>query len=245
MKRLVRTISPFALALTAMTWSSPAHAQDELPWSVSFDLGAQLALSGDAHGGGSGTVLNLPTSVQAKSYGDVFGSGFYWALGVGYRVTPNGEIRIAANYTGNPADRLQVGTVAGLQLNAAFDDYKAFGMDFGYRQYYGGGGLRPFVGANVGFTRVDAIDATLTVPAAGVTLSDVPFYASSTVPSFSLGGGAQMKLSDRWAVQGGIDFRWHGSMEQNEGLTGTGLQNINDDAARWAMPITGGVTVRF
>mgnify|MGYP003350051678 CR=1 FL=1 len=112
-----------------MPLAVPAHAQADDPWSVSFDLGAQVALSGDAHGGASGRVLGLATTVNAKSYGDVFGPGFYWQAGVGYKLRPNGELRIAANYTANNADRLQVGTVAGLALNAAFHDYKAAGID--------------------------------------------------------------------------------------------------------------------
>ena len=35
------------------------------PWSVSFDLGTQLSLTGDVHGDRSGTVLSPPTQVEA------------------------------------------------------------------------------------------------------------------------------------------------------------------------------------
>ncbi len=245
MKSIVLFRSLAAVTLAVCTIAAPAQAQSEKPWSVSFDLGSQIAVTGDAHGGASGRVMNLATNVTAKSYGDVFGNGFYWQAGVGYKVRPNSEVRVTAGFTNNGADRLQVGTVAGLQLNAQFDEYQAFGLDAGYRQYFGGSALRPFVGANVGFTRVSAIDATLTVPAASVTLSNVPFYADSTVPSFGFGAGVQMDLNDTLAFQAGADFRWHGAMEQNEGLAGTGLQSINDDSARWAMPLTGGLTIRF
>ena len=242
MKRLMTLLAGTALAIAS---AAPVSAQTDKPWSVSFDAGAQLALSGNAHGGATGRVLGLATTVTEKSYGDVFGPGFYWQLGVGYKVRPNGELRVAANYTSNNADRLQVGNVAGLQLNAAFHNYKALGVDFGYRQYYGNGKLRPYAGANVGFTRVSGIDATLTVPAASVTLNDVPFYSDSTVPSFGFGGGAQVNLSDMLAFQAGVDFRWHGDLKQNEGLAGTGLESINDDSKRWALPVMAGLTVRF
>lgn len=245
----MRTIRPaFVLTSIFAFWlaaSTAAQAQVNSPWSVSFDAGVQTAATGNAHGGATGRVLNLATSVTEKTYGDVYGPGFYWAAGVGYRVTENGEIRVQGSYTANGADRLQVGTVAGLQLNAAFADYKAFGMDFGYRQYYGSGRLRPFAGASAGFTRVSAIDATLTVPAASVTLADVPFYSDSTVASVGLSGGAQMRLNDRLAVQAVVDFRWHGDLTQNEGLAGTGLETINDESRRWALPISAGLTVRF
>jgi hypothetical protein len=234
-----------AAALAVLVWSAPAQAQNDKPWSVTYDLGAQVAASGDAHGGGTGTVLKLPTSVAAKSYGDVFGPGLYWALGVGYRVSPHGEVRVAGSYTSNPSEKLQVGTVATLPLNAKFDDYKAFGMDFGYRHYLSSGKVKPYVGGAAGFTRVDAIASTLTVPAANVTLANVPFYKTSTVPSVGVAGGAQVHLTDMLAFQAGVDLRWHGDLTQNEGLAGTGLENINDRSRRWALPVTAGLTVRF
>ena len=212
---------------------------------MSFDLGAQVALNGNVHGGGSGTVLGLPTQVQARSYGDVYGSGFYWAAGLGYRVGEAGEIRVQGSYTANPADRLQVGTVAGLPLFALFDDYKAFGMDVGYRQYLGTAMVRPYVGASGGFVRLDTIQSEFSVPAAGVVLSNVNMYDTSVVPSVGAGGGVQINLSDRVAVQGGVEFRWQGDATGLDGLAGTGLESINDESRRWSMPITGGITVRF
>lgn len=238
-------VSSFGIALAALFWAAPAHAQTERPWSFSFDLGGQMAVSGDAHGGAAGRVLTLPTSVNAKTYEDVYGPGFYWAAGLGYRLAPKGEFRVSGSYTANPSDRLQVGTVAGLPLFALFDDYKAFGMDFGYRQYLSEGRFQPFLGVSAGFTRVSEINSTLSVPAANVTLPNVPFYTSSTVPGVGFGGGAQVRLTDAIAFQAGVDFRWHGDLKQNEGLAGTGLETINDESRRWALPVTAGLTVRF
>jgi len=243
MKRVMSVSLPVAALVVALS-AGDARAQSN-PWSVSFDLGTQIALSGDVHGGGSGTVLNLPTQVQARSYGDIYGNGFYWAAGLGYRVGEAGEIRVQGSYTSNPADRLQVGTVANLPLFALFEDYKAFGMDFGFRQYFGTATARPYVGAGGGFVRVDKIQSEFSVPAAGVVLSNVNMYDTSVVPSFGAGGGVQINLSDRFAVQGGLEFRWQGDAKDLDGLAGTGLESINDESRRWSMPITGGITVRF
>jgi opacity protein-like surface antigen len=152
---------------------------------------------------------------------------------------------VQGSYTSNPAESLQVGTVAGLPLLALFEDYQAFGMDFGYRQYLGARRARPFLGAGVGFVRLQTVTSEFSVPAAGVVLSDVDFFESSVVPAFGVGGGLQVDLSDRVAVQGGLDFRWHGDAKDRDGLAGTGLEPINDESRRWSMPITAGVTVRF
>jgi hypothetical protein len=243
MKRITSVSLPVA-ALVVVLSAGDVRAQSN-PWSVSFDLSTQVALNGDLHGGGSGTVLSLPTQVQARSYGDIYGNGFSWAAGLGYRVGEGGEIRVQGSYTNNPADRLQVGAVAGLPLFALFDDYKAFGMDVGYRQYFGTAKARPYVGAGGGFVRVDKIQSEFSVPAAGVVLSNVNMYDTSVVPSVGAGGGVQINLSDRFAVQGGVEFKWQGDAEDLDGLAGTGLESINDASRRWSMPITGGITVRF
>ena len=243
MKRITSFSLPAAALLVALS-AGDARAQSN-PWSLSLDLGTQVALSGDIHAGGSGSVLNFPTQVESRSYGDVYGNGFYWAAGVGYRVGAAGEIRVQGSYTANPAERLEVGTVATLPLFALFDDYKAFGMDFGYRQYLGTATARPFVGVSGGFVRVDTIQGEFSVPAANVVLPNVDMYDSSLVPSFGVGGGVQINLSDRFALQGGVEFKWQGDANDLDGLAGTGLESINDESRRWSMPITGGITVRF
>ena len=79
MKRITSVSLPVAALAVALA-AGDVHAQSN-PWSVSFDLGTQVSLSGDVHGGGSGTVLGLPTQVEARSYGDIYGNDFYWAAG--------------------------------------------------------------------------------------------------------------------------------------------------------------------
>jgi hypothetical protein len=79
MKRITSVSLPAAAMMVALS-AGDVRAQSNL-WSVSFDLGTEVALNGDVHGGGSGTVLGLPTQVEARSYGDVYGNGLYWAAG--------------------------------------------------------------------------------------------------------------------------------------------------------------------
>jgi hypothetical protein len=244
MNRTIRQTGVAAIAAAAVLAAMPAAAQDARV-TVSFDAGGQVPVSGDVHAGGSGRVLTLPTQVSARTYGDVYGTGFYWAAGLGFRVSRLGEVRVQGSYTSNPAEQLQVGTVAGLPLLALFDDYKAFGMDFGYRQYLSSGTVQPFVGGSVGFTRVAAAQAEFSVPAASVVLPNVDFLDDSTVASFGGSAGVLVNVSRNLAFQGGIELRWHGDAGDVDGLAGTGLEAINDETRRWAMPITAGVTVKF
>jgi hypothetical protein len=246
MMRSIRVFSVAVCTAAFVATAAPASAQTAAgPVSISFDLGVQLPGPGDVHGAGTGTVLNLPTTVESRSYGDIFGSGFTWAAGMGYRLGASGEFRLSGGYTKDTAERLQVGNVAGLPLFGLFGDYSAFSMDAGYRQYLGGSRVRPFVGGSVGFVRLAEASAEFTVPAANVTLSDVDFFDTSIVPAFGLGAGVQIDLTPRTAFQAGIDFRWHGAYTDLDGLAGTGLEPINDETGRWAMPVTAGLTVRF
>ena len=235
------------LMMMAAAVAVPAAAQVQTTprFSVSFDAGADVALSGDVHGGGTGTVLGLPTTVQARSYGDIYGAPFTWAASFGYRFAENTEFRTRVFQTMGTAENVQVGDVATLPLFAQFDDYKALGVDFGVRQYYGSGGVQPFAGASIGFVSVDEINGTFTVPAASVVLSDVPMYGQSTVLTFAFSGGVFIPLGKNFGIQGGVDFRWIDNLDPVDGLAGTGLESINDKSRRWSMPVTVGAVIRF
>lgn len=225
--------------------AAPAEAQTSPRFSVSFDAGADVAITGDVHGGGRGTVLALPTTVQARTYDDIYGKPFTWAASFGYRFAENTEFRTRVFRTTGGAENVQVGDVATLQLFARFDDYKALGLDFGVRQYYGTGGVQPFAGASIGFVSVDEIDGTFTVPAASVVLSNVPMYDKSTVLTFALSGGVFIPLGSNFGIQGAVDFRWIDNLDPIDGLAGTGLEPINDKSRRWSMPVTVGAVIRF
>jgi hypothetical protein len=234
-----------ALALSA-TLATPAWAQSK-KWSVSFDLGADVALSGNVHDAGTGTVLGLPTTVEARTYGDIYGSPFTWAAGLGYRVTPNMEIRGRFFRTAGASETVQVGNVATLPLFADFDDYVAMGFDGGVRAFLGSADakVQPFVGASAGMLMTDEINSTFSVPAASVVLSNVPMLGESTVFTFAASAGLFIPMGQSFALQGGVDFRWHDNLDPVDGLAGTGLEPINDKTSRWSMPVTIGVVIRF
>lgn len=243
------TLARITTALSALTLvATPVLAQaPERPWSVSFDLGMERAVAGDLHGGGTGTVLGLPTQVGARSYDDIYGIGVQWSAGLGYAVSSSGEVRATFSWARGTADRLTVGSVAGLDLFGLFDEDRSMGVEVGYRQYLGGADarIRPYLGVFGGVSRVEAITAEFTVPAAGVTLSNVDMFERSTVPVFGGSAGLQARLSDRLSFQVGADLRWRDNLKAKDGLAGTGLEPINDESRRWSLPVSAGLTLRF
>lgn len=240
-----------AMAVTVALLAAPiaAAAQGEGirgTWSVTFSGGAAMPAGGEFHEGGRGTVLGLATNVQSKSNSDVFDPGFGWRAGVGYGVTPRIEIFGDFAWKRADASELSVGDVASLDLRAAFDDYRSYGMDAGMRFHFAPDApLNVYLSALGGFRRVEAIAGTFSVPGAGVTLTDVPFFDDSTVPVVGGDLGVLFAVSPRVriGVEGGL--RYHSDLSEIEGLAGTGLENLNDAGNRWSVPVSGVVRVGF
>ena len=126
------------LAFAVAVSLAPAAARAEGiqgRWSVGLQGGTDIELSGNVHEGGSGTVLGLATSVQKKSFADVYDPSFRGQLSVGYGVGARSELFLRGSYYKMSSQTLQVGTVAGLELNADFADYKEWGLEAGFRHY--------------------------------------------------------------------------------------------------------------
>lgn len=234
-------------ALMLVTAPAAAFAQDEGVqgrWNLTFTGGTALPTGGEFHEGGRGTVLGLPTSVDAKKTGDIFDPGIGWRVGVGYGVS--GKIELFGDFAWKRADasELSVGTVATLDLRAAFGDYTSYGMDGGMRYHFvPGARVAPYVSALAGFRRVETIAGTFSVPAAGVTLADTPFYDDSTVPVFGGDVGVLFALSPRVSLGMETGVRYHTDLSDIDGLAGTGLENLNDAGDRWSVPIS--ALIRF
>lgn len=236
-----------AAVAVAAFWPAFAGAEGlEGRWSVAFQGGTDLELSGNVHEGGTGTVLKLPTSVEARSFGDVYEQGFRAQLEVGYGISRAGEVFVRGSYYKTRSQTLQVGTVAGLVLNADFADYEEWGGEVGYRRYFRvNKPLKLYVGALGGVRFVSELPSTFSVPVAGVVLSDVPFYDSSTVGVFGVDLGFSYDLSQKVAMGLETGPRYQTDLSDLEGLAGTGLEPINDTGSRWSMPILATLRVRF
>lgn len=228
-----------------------AQAQDDGvkgKFSVALRGGLETTVNGDLHEGGRGTVLGLATSVDAKSFNDVYG-GFgmlRFGGGIGYGLTDNLEVIANVSYARGSADRLQVGTVAGLTLNAEFDDYEDLTVEGGVRLHLPTSGpVDPYLNVVGGVRRVSAIPSTFSVPAANVTLANTPFYDDSTVAVVGGDLGVAFALGPNVSLGGEVGLRWQGGLTDIEGLRGTGLENLNDVGQRWSLPVSAVLSFRF
>jgi hypothetical protein len=236
------------VALALVSPPAAAHAQCvQGRWSVTFAGGGDFQAGGTVHEGGSGAVLGLPTSVEGKSFGDVYDAGYRVALGVGYGVAERVEIIGNVNFgTSSSKGAVTVGDVGGLELLGDFKEYKDLGVEGGVRVHFApGAAIDPYVNLVGGVRRVDAISPTFSLPAAGVVLSDVGFYDKSTVGTVGgdFGLGVALGANAVLGIEAGL--RWSGALKQVEGLAGTGLENLNDEGSRLSVPLLGTLTVRF
>jgi hypothetical protein len=103
--------------------------------------------------------------------------------------------------------------------------------------------VAPYLAALAGFRWVEAIPGTFSVPAAGVTLRDIPFYDGSVVPVFGGAVGVLFAASSRVSLGVEAGVRYHADLTGLDGLAGTGLENLNDAGSRWSVPVSG--LVRF
>jgi len=236
-----------ASVLTLVVGSSAAaQGGADARWSVSFSAGTAPSVSGLYHESGSGTVLNLPTQVEERDYSDIYNSGFAMKLGLGYAVSPKAEMIGSFTWARADAEELSVGNVAGFDLRSQFSNFRDWGLEGGIRWHFApDAGVNPYIAGVVGARWVDSMPATLSVPAAGVVLRDVPFYDDSVVPTFGGDFGVQFKVAPavRLGVEAGL--RWTGDLSDLEGLAGTGLENLNDSSSRWTLPIMGTLTFKF
>jgi hypothetical protein len=247
MECIMKTRVLFAVVLLSAPASALAQEEGVRGrWSLTFSGGATMPAGGEFHEGGLGTVLGLPTSVDAKSNNDIFDPGFGWRAGAGYGVSRNIEVFGDFGWKRTEASELSVGNVASLDLRAAFGGYTSYGMDGGMRYHFAPGGrVAPYLAALAGFRRVQAIPGTFSVPAAGVTLNDTPFYDDSTVPVFGGDVGVLFAVSPRVSLGVETGLRYHTDLSDIEGLAGTGLENLNDAGSRWSVPIGGVVRFEF
>jgi hypothetical protein len=234
------------LAAALVACAPIGAAGDDLQgrWSLSLSGGTDVELSGDVHTAGQGRVLDLATAVESRSYSDIYDRGFRGQLSVGYGLTERTELFVRGSYYKASSDNLQVGNVAGLALFGRWSDYEEWGADLGMRYFFDRDSrLKPYVAPEIGFRSLSENPATFSVPAAGVTLSDVPFWDKSTVFRGGANVGVEIEIVERIGVGLETGVRWQSKPDRLNGLAGTGLDNINDTGSRLSMPLL--VTLRL
>jgi hypothetical protein len=240
----------FAICASVLLVPSAAHAQAtaQSPWSVDFTIGWDNSISGDFLTGAIGTLQGAPVVIEKRSWDDVYGTGVLFNGTVGYDLNPRTELRAGFTFQSTGSDdTVTIGSFGGGPLSAAFDNYKAWSIDFGYRRYFAENGerWRPYAGGSIGFGVVSAIEADLAQTANGFVLQDTQFYDGNGAMTFGVNGGVLYRLNDRLALDARLGLRYISGLSDLESASLVGLEDVNDGSSRWTIPLTVGAKIRF
>jgi hypothetical protein len=230
-------------------FGSAAYAQPYMPdkpWSVDFGIGWDNTISGNINSGGIGTLNNQAVVILKNSYSDVYGTGLHLRFGGGFEFRENSELRVT--FSINRLVRMSLGWAISVSPNlyGQFDDYQSFGMDVGYRHYLPlTQKIRGYGEATLGLAFIDEIDVLLSAPQINFTGNATDFYDKTA--AFTLGGnvGVMFPVAKQVDVFTQLGLRYVTGLSQPDNLIGTGLDNINDKSARWALPFSVGLSVKF
>jgi hypothetical protein len=215
-------------------------------WSADVGLGFDRGITGNINSGAIGAINGQPVVIAPNSYDDVYGVGFNLRFGGGYLIDEVTEVRAMFIYQSLDADLTGMGSIGSSTLLAQYDPYKSFSLDGGFRRYVDVAEyFRAYAEATLGIGFISELDVVLVAPAAGLAADATDFYDRTA--AFSVGGnvGLLWQISDRLDLYGQFGVRWLSGMSEIDGLTGTGLEKINDDSSRWTLPLVVGLRARF
>jgi hypothetical protein len=197
--------------------------------------------------GASGAELRI----QSRSFDEIYGDAMNITLQGAYGLEGNREILLGLGYTSAGEGSVEVGTAAVVSgsgatlvevpVNGTFGDYKAWVVEAGLRQYFGGGAFKPYIAGRVGAAFVNDIRASFSVPALDINaaLNNVPFYDSTTVLTGGIDLGVSYDVSDNFSLQVETGIRFAGGLDGNDAnIGGLGLASINEEGSRTVIPVS-------
>jgi opacity protein-like surface antigen len=245
-KRMCIVVAALAAFLSAAPAAQAQPSVLDYRWSFDVGIGWDNSLSGNINSGAIGNLDGQVTVITPNSYSDVYGTGLHLKFGGGYLIDEVSEVRAMFTYQSLSADLTPMGDFGVSNLYGQYDKYKSFGLDVGFRRYFDASpAVRPYLEGTFGLGFITEIDVVLAAPAANLTERATDFYDRTA--AFALGGnlGVLWQVSDRVGAYGQIGLRWMSRLSEIDDLAGTGLETINDDSARWTLPVVVGMRVRF
>jgi hypothetical protein len=247
------------LPLSALVATSAHAAGPETGrWSMSLIGGVDAPVSGDVHDGAVAFVPDLgplnpdlagidaELRIGARSHDRIYDLATTYGLEFAYAPSDRSEIFGQVRRTEADQGTVQVGgayvpaLATELPVYGTFDDYAALSAEVGYRMYFGTAGTaRPFVGARIGATRVDAIRATFEIPDAAITIADAPFYEAGWVANAGLDVGVIVPIGQTFSMTLASGVRYVADLKDDDSaIGGLGLAGINDTGSRFSVPVT-------
>jgi len=229
-----------------------AHAQGLAGrFTIAAQVGTQSEVSGNMVQSTSGTLLDRPVTIDSLRYRDIYAPDWRLQGLLGYGVGERTEVIARATwYKSTAVKGIEVGTLDEQQLFSYFpsqdepSDYEEVGFEIGLRYYIATQSrLKSYVAPVVGVRFLNEALVSLSAPAAGSSIQNVPFSQESTVPVFGLDIGFTFDLGERFYVGMDTGIRYQ-SPPDAFGYP-LGLSRVDDSDGRWSAPVTAMLGVRF
>jgi hypothetical protein len=237
-----------ALGLLASAGNANAQAQaSDSPWALDFGFGMAPSVNGNVNSGAIGRLNGITTAVLPQSYGDVYGTGLDFRVGVGYALNEVSELRAGLTFQSADADLVRLGDIGASSLYAQYSDYQSLALDLGYRRYLplASRSLRVYGEGTLGLGFIDAIDAQLAAPQANLVLDSTDFYDQTAAFTWGVNIGALFRMTEQLDLNAQVGLRHISGLSEIDQFAGTGLETINNDSGRLTFPIVVGVRFRF
>lgn len=220
-------------------------------FTIAAQVGTQSEVAGNMIQSATATLLDNPISVDSLRYRDIYAPDWRLQVLVGFGTGERTELIARATYYKTTAVAgIEGGTYDDQQMFVYFpsqDDpyaYEETGFELGFRYYLATQArLKSYVAPVVGVRFFNESLISLSAPAAGTSIQNVPFSKESTVPVFGLDIGFSFDLSDRVYVGMDTGIRYQpppGAFDYLLGLT-----KIDDSDGRWSAPVVAMIGVRF
>jgi len=233
-------------SLAAVT-AATAQTVPDYRWSFDVGIGFDNGISGNINSGAIGTLNGQAVVFTKNTYEDVYGTGLHVRFGGGYLLNEDSEVRASFTYQSLGADLTRMGDLGLSNLYGQYDDYKTFGLDVGYRRYATErwGRVTPFAEGTLGIAFINEIDVLLAAPQANLVQNATDFYDRTAAFTFGVSGGVLLPISTRSDLSLQVGLRYVTGLSQVDALVGTGLEEINNNSARWTLPFVMGIRTRF
>ena len=261
------------LAAAASLIAGPAFAQYHQPqqqswspWSFGGSISTDVAGRGDLHGAGVSNTVDLSTlnpaasgtgviRIRARDFGDIYDKNTRATLEVRYATTEMSELFGAISYAQGDGSVTEIGCFeasAGTTCNAvvsgSFSDLVQYGIELGYRQWFGigllGDTVKPYYAVRAGAVRTDAIDVG--VSAGGNNLATLRLTEETWSGMVGVDLGASMAVTQNIEIGAEVGVRYTSQLgEDDSALSTVGLEEINDTEGVITVPVSVRMNVVF
>jgi len=261
-----RTWKLITAAALISTAAARAYADPSNPWSVSVIGGDSVAESGSLRTPRIATITDLGAidpalagssgtlSLDKLRYEDLFRRKFDTGLELNYSFDPNLQTYGRFSYeslggrTRRAGELSSDGLDAPASVAAHFANADNMTFELGSRYFWQTGtDWRPFAGAALGATHLDAIRASFTSPETGLVLPDAQFTRSGFVFSQSLETGVEYDPQSNFGVRFGVNADHVGTPRSadNAEVANLGIDDGHDAHSRWAFPVSVAAAYHF